>query len=285
MRYSVFGCLQVLFQQVGMLWAAIGIHGLSYGNRNGASCNKLQSLHDGRNGACSISGSWQSATLLRDAQLNIQLRREIYGGAAAKLQQLSALTTLFGDYAPTLFYMGYRVRTLHWRRHAPWSGKETYDVVQFFTVLLYALRPRGVRRHYMDASLLWLLQWDPYMDALPSAAFSEEKLEATMSQLQQAPMIVPIQDHEKQYRFLNRNPNEPKDPTDPHVPRTFRARVVVRAQRLINAIQNGTVPFMPLHADVTTTKGVPPAEWPADYVFPERPWNNPDDTEVKMLGV
>ena len=42
---------------------------------------------------------------------------------------------------------------------------------------------------------------------------------------------------------------------------------------------------MPLPAGVTTTKGVPPAEWPADYVFPDRPWNNPDDTEVKILGV
>ena len=79
--------------------------------------------------------------LLQDAQLNIQHRREIYSGGAVKLQQLSALTTLFQDYAPALFYIGYRVRTLHW--HAPWSGKEAYEVVQFCTVLLYALRPRG----------------------------------------------------------------------------------------------------------------------------------------------
>ena len=186
--------------------------------------------------------------LLWDAQLNILHRREIYGGGAVKLQQLSALTTLFRDYAPALFYIGYRVRTLHWRRHAPWSGKEAYEVVQFCTVLLDALRPRGGRQQYMDALLLALLQWDPYMDALPSAAFSEEKVEATLSQLQQAkeddPTIVTIQDHQKQYRFLNRKPNEPKDLTDPHVPRTFPARVVIRAKRLINAIQNGTLPFM-----------------------------------------
>ena len=42
---------------------------------------------------------------------------------------------------------------------------------------------------------------------------------------------------------------------------------------------------MPVRARVTTTKGVPPAEWPADYVFPERPWNNSDGTKVKILGV
>ena len=141
----------------------------------------------------------------------------------------------------------------------------------------------------MDALLLALLQWDPYMDALPGAAFSEEKLEATLSQLQEAkeddPAIVTIYDHQKQYRFLNRKPNEPKDVGDAHVPRTFPARVVIRAQRLISAIQNGTLPLMPLPAGVTTTKGVPPAEWPADYVFPQKPWNNPDDTEVKILGV
>ena len=83
--------------------------------------------------------------LLRDARLNIQHRSEIYGGGTVKLQQLSALTTLFRDYAPALFYIGYRVRTLHWRRHAEWSGKEAYEVVQFCTVLLYALRPRGGR--------------------------------------------------------------------------------------------------------------------------------------------
>ena len=87
------------------------------------------------------------------------------------------------------------------------------------------------------------------MDALPGAAFSEEKLEATLSQPQEAkeddPAIVTIQDHQKQYRFLNKKPNEPKDVRDTHVPRTFPARVVIRAQRLISAIQNGTLLFMP----------------------------------------
>ena len=51
--------------------------------------------------------------LTRDAQLNIHHRRELYSGGAVKLQQQSALTTLFGDYALALFYLGYRVRTLH----------------------------------------------------------------------------------------------------------------------------------------------------------------------------
>ena len=127
------------------------------------------------------------------------------------------------------------------------------------------------------------------MDALPGAALSGEKLEATLSQLQQAKeddrTIVGIQDHQKQYRFLNKKPSEQTDLTDPRVRRTFLARVVIWAQRLINAIQNGTLPFMPLPAGLTTTKGVPPDEWPADYVFPNRPWRNPDDTKVKILGL
>ena len=48
----------------------------------------------------------------------------------------------------------------------------------------------------MDALLLAFVHWDPYTDALPGVAFSEEKLEATLSQLQQAkeddPTIVTI---------------------------------------------------------------------------------------------
>ena len=81
--------------------------------------------------------------LLRDAQLNIWRRRRIYGSGAVKLQQLSALTTLFRDYAPALFYITYWVRTLHSHRHAPWSGKEAYEIVLFYTVVLCAPRPRG----------------------------------------------------------------------------------------------------------------------------------------------
>ena len=38
----------------------------------------------------------------------------------------------------------------------------------------------------MDAKLLATLQWQPYMDCLRGAAFSEEKLEATLSELQRA---------------------------------------------------------------------------------------------------
>ena len=127
------------------------------------------------------------------------------------------------------------------------------------------------------------------MHALPGATFSEEKREAALSQLQQAkqddPMFVTIQDHEKQYRLGNMKHNEPKELIDPHVRRTVPAWVVIPAQRLINAIQNGTLPVMPLPPGATTTKGVPPAEWPADYAFPNRAWNNCDDTEVKIVGV
>ena len=72
----------------------------------------------------------------------------------------------------------------------------------------------------MDALLLAQLQWDPCMDDLLGAAFREEQPEATLSLLQQAkeddPTIITTQDHHKQYRFLNRKPNEPKDLTDPH---------------------------------------------------------------------
>ena len=120
--------------------------------------------------------------LLRDAQLNIQHGREISGAGAVKLQQLSALTTVFRDYAPALFYIGNRVRTLPWRRHAPRSGKGAYEVVEFCTVLPYALRPKGGRQ-YMDALRLAVLRWDPYIDALCAEAFSEEKAKATLRYL------------------------------------------------------------------------------------------------------
>ena len=80
-------------------------------------------------------------------------------------------------------------------------------MVQFCTVVPYALRPRGDQHQYMHALLLALLQWDPYMDALPGAAFGKENLEATLSHLQQAKeddlTIVSIQHHQKQYQFLN----------------------------------------------------------------------------------
>ena len=110
-----------------------------------------------------------------------------------------------------------------------------------------------------------------------------------MSQLQQAKeddaTIVIIHNHQKQYRFLNMKPNEPKDYTDPHIPRTFPAQIVIRAQRLINGIQKATLPFMPLPAGVTFTKAAPQAKWQADYVFPDRPWKNLDHTKGKTLGV
>ena len=52
----------------------------------------------------------------------------------------------------------------------------------------------------MDALLLATLQWQPYIDCLPGAAFSEEKLEATPSNLQHAkeddPTIVTVKDHQ-----------------------------------------------------------------------------------------
>ena len=128
-------------------------------------------------------------TLIRDAHLNIKDRRELYGGGTVKLQQHSALATLFGDYAHALFYIPCRVRTLHWRRHTPWYGKEAYEVVPLCTILLYAPLPREGRRQYIYALLLALVQWDPLMDAFPGVAFSEEKPQATLSQLQQAKSI------------------------------------------------------------------------------------------------
>ena len=89
------------------------------------------------------------------------------------------------------------------------------DILQFCTLMLLALRPRQGRQQYMDALLLATLQWQPYMDCLPSAAFHEEKLEATLSELQRAkeddPTIVTVRDHQKHYRYLNRKPNLPRD--------------------------------------------------------------------------
>ena len=105
-----------------------------------------------------------------------------------------------------------------------------------------------------------------HMDCLPSAAFSEEKLEATPSELQRAkeddPAIVTVKDHQKHYRYLNRKPKLPHDIVDPHLPRSFPCRVFIRVKRILAAIENGTLPFMPLHPGATSTKGVPATEWP-----------------------
>ena len=53
----------------------------------------------------------------------------------------------------------------------------------------------------MDVLLLALLQWDPYMDALPGAAFREKKPKVTLTQVQRAkeddPTIVTILDHQR----------------------------------------------------------------------------------------
>ena len=188
--------------------------------------------------------------LIRSAIAQLWRLRDVYGAGAVKLQQLKGMLALFRDYAPALWYLGYCVRTLHWRRHDPWSGKEARDILQFRTLMLLAPKPRQGRRQYMDALLLATLQWHPYIDCLPGAAFREEKLEATLTELQRAqednPTIVTVKDHQKNYRYLNRKPNLPRDIVDPHLPRSFPCRVFIRVKRILAAIENGTLPFMPL---------------------------------------
>ena len=71
---------------------------------------------------------------------------------------------------PTIFYLGYRVRALQWRGHDAWTGANANEVLQFTTVMLMALRDNQGRQQYLDATLLALLQWEPYLDALPGAS-------------------------------------------------------------------------------------------------------------------
>ena len=56
-------------------------------------------------------------------------------------------------------------------------GVDAYEILQFSTVMLLALCEKQGCRKYLDGTVLALLQWQPFMDAIPGAAFCEEKLE------------------------------------------------------------------------------------------------------------
>ena len=147
-------------------------------------------------------------------------------------------------------------------------GQVLMQVLQFSTVMLMALRDTRGRQKYLDATLLALLQWEPYLDALPGASFCEEKLESTLSALQQAkeddPTIITVGEHAKHYRYLNRKPNEPRDLMDPHPARSFTARVQYRTRRLITRILAGTLPYMLLTSQ-PMSQGRPYTAWPPGY--------------------
>ena len=213
---------------------------------------------------------------------------ELYGASTVKQERLQPLLHLLRDYVPALFYLGYRVRTLHWRRHQVWTGADAPEILQFSTVILLALREKQGRQQYLDATLLALLQWQPFMDVLPGAAFCEEKLESTLNELQKGkdedPTIITVGKHQKQYRYLNRKANESRDIADPHVARTWPVRVRYRTRRLIATIVAGTVPHMPLTCDVTSTSR-PSSAWPQSYTFPDRLWVSPPKLTVKVHGV
>ena len=95
-----------------------------------------------------------------------------------------------------------------------------------------------------------------------------------MSELQRAKeddsTIVTVKDQHKHYRYLTRKPNLPCDIVDPHLPRSFPSRVFIRVKGVLAAIENGSLPLMPLSPSATRTKGVPAAEWPQDFTFPTR---------------
>ena len=120
------------------------------------------------------------------------------------------------------------------------------------------------------------------------ATFSE-KLEATLSELQRAkednPTIVTVKDYQKHYCYPNRKPNLPRHIVDPHLPRNFPCRVFIQVKRVLAAIENGTLPFMPLRPGATSTKGGPATEGPQDFTFPAHVWDMPSATTTKLLGV
>ena len=138
----------------------------------------------------------------------------VYGGSAVKKDCLQALLYLFRDYVPALFYLWYRVCTLHWRRHDTWASANAHELLQFSTVLLMALRDTQGHQQYLDATALALLRWQPFMAALRGAVFCEEKLESTLSELQQAkeddPTIITVGEHQKHTGTLIENLMSPE---------------------------------------------------------------------------
>ena len=125
-----------------------------------------------------------------------------------------------------------------------WTSADAKEIVQFGTIRLLTLHEKQGRSQYLDATLLALL------DALPGAAFCEEKPGSTLSELQKAkdedPTIITVGEHQKHYRYLNRKPIEPRDIIDPHLARTFPVWVQYRTRRLITSIVAGTLPDVPL---------------------------------------
>ena len=225
---------------------------------------------------------------IRGAQASVDGPRAIYGASAVKKERLQALLYMFRDHAPALFYLGYRVRTLHRRRHDAWTGADADEVLQFSTVILMALRDTQGRQQYLDATLLALLHWEPYLDALPGASFCEEKLESTLGELQQAkkdnPTIITVGEHAKHYRYLNWKPDEPRDLTEPHLARRFTALVQYRTRRLITRILVSTLPYMLLTSQ-PMSQDRPYTAWPPGFTFLDRLWVDPPDLTVKVQAV
>ena len=62
-------------------------------------------------------------------------------------------------------------------------GGHVKDLTHLQMLFLLALRPKRGRQQYQDKTLLALLQWLPNMDNLLAMAWSERKLEATISVL------------------------------------------------------------------------------------------------------
>ena len=125
------------------------------------------------------------------------------------------MLAILRDYRAGFCYLGYHARTLHWHKLDRWCRKEATDIIQFCTLMFLAPGLKQGRLQCIDALLLASLEGQPYMDCLPGAAFSEEKLEATLGEVQHAKedalTIVTVTDHQKYCGYLNAKPNLPRN--------------------------------------------------------------------------
>jgi hypothetical protein len=153
------------------------------------------------------------------------------------------------DYVPLIFWFGYKIRTLAWRRRKADTGGEAVGILKQMVILMWALRPATGRAEYLDSALFSLLVDHPYLSTLPGCFYNEESREASLGELTRRMArdmrAANREEFEKYYVYMNRFSDlQPKNLDDPKLPLPYTFRCQSRLLRLIIQLENNTVPWV-----------------------------------------
>ena len=144
-----------------------------------------------------------------------------------------------------------------------------------------------VRNEYIRGLCLASLLWNKDCDDLPASAFVEEAVEASLSRLSTRAgtdlRAHTVQQFSNMYTAMGPTDNQPVDLKDPNLPRIYPERLLLRVQRLCNAITLNNVPYVSPTATAGVryrTHGVRP--WPTTkhLRLPGDPWQPVDKDYV-----